>query len=45
MLTGSATTAKKNEVKQRLICAATGAPDPRGELKLLYVTVRSFIQL
>ncbi|KZV73855.1 ATP-dependent DNA helicase [Peniophora sp. CONT] len=38
MLTGSATTAKKNEVKQRLICATTGAPDARGELKLLYVT-------
>ncbi|VDB87821.1 unnamed protein product [Peniophora sp. CBMAI 1063] len=38
MFTGSATTAKKNEIKQRLICAATGAHDAQGELKLLYVT-------
>lgn len=38
MFTGSASTAKKNEIKQRLICAGTGANDPRGELKFLYVT-------
>lgn len=39
MFTGSASTAKKNEIRQRLIKLSTGKAGDGDELKLLYVTV------